>query len=78
LIWLENPAEYMVPDETVFGGCCCIYRGRLIMKQLFLLLFLMLGIISTSVQAAGFTPFCADVVMAESEGEEEEEEPDCD
>ena len=47
------------------------------MKQLFLLLFLILGIISTSVHAMTFKAACADVVMADSEEEEEEEEPDC-
>lgn len=50
------------------------------MKQLYLLLFLMLGIISTSVHATILNTACTDVVMADSEGEEEEEEeePDCD
>ena len=54
------------------------------MKQLYLLLLLMPGIISTSVHAAGFNIPCADVVMADSEDEDEdegegedEEEPDC-
>ena len=53
------------------------------MKQLYLLLLLMPGIISTSVHATAFNISCADVVMADSEdevegeGEEEEEEPDC-
>jgi hypothetical protein len=46
------------------------------MKQLYLLLFLMLGIISSSIHAATLNADCADVVMADSE-EEEEEEPDC-
>jgi hypothetical protein len=49
------------------------------MKQLYLLLLLMPGIISTSVHATAFNIPCADVVMADSEGEGEgeEEEPDC-
>lgn len=55
------------------------------MKQLYLLLLLMPGIISMSVHATAFNIPCADVVMADSEdedkgegeGEGEEEEPDC-
>ena len=56
------------------------------MKQLYLLLLLMPGIISTSVHATAFNISCADVVMADSEDEDEgegegegedEEEPDC-
>jgi hypothetical protein len=58
------------------------------MKQLYLLLLLMPGIISTSVHATAFNIPCADVVMADSEDEDEdegegegegedEEEPDC-
>ena len=56
------------------------------MKQLYLLLLLMPGIISTSVHATAFNIPCADVVMADSEDEgegegegegEDEEEPDC-
>ena len=45
------------------------------MKQLYLLLLLMLGIISTSVHATVFDIPCADVVMADSEDEDEEEAP---
>ena len=41
------------------------------MKQLYLLLLLMPGIISTSVHATAFNIPCADVFMADSEDEGE-------
>ena len=47
------------------------------MKRLVLLLFIMSGIISTSVHAMTLNLACADAVMAGPE-EEDEEEPDCD
>ncbi len=46
------------------------------MKQLFLLLCIMPGIPFISVHAMTSSVVCTDIVMADSD-EEEEEEPDC-